>query len=287
MSEKKNQWRTETFRIYVPYAMSGISKESLTETALDRAFSIPMMRKPVRVRKPFNKARCEKECAPLREQSYAWALQNADALATAYDSGALDRQINRLALNDRATDIWKPLFAIAAVMGLDAEKVQGLEALAMEMGGDPEAAENARQLAVVGVLRKAILNEECNLMTSQVVEFLNGEGMPVQESEISDLLREWQIPQKSVRIGTDAAPRRCWIFGPSILAKIEEQLLGWSEDVYPEKADYTDYTESDSEAEATDDTATAKVAVAREAATPVGDNFKKSHETVDDDEAYQ
>ena len=82
-------------------------------------------------------------------------------------------------------------------------------------------------------------------------------------------------------------PRYVWSLGAEELNRAAEELRGHAVPLTPENARYTDYTESDSEAEATDDTAAARVTPAGEVATPVDDHFKKPHQTVDDDEAYQ
>jgi hypothetical protein len=44
-------WRKESYPVYAPYAMAAINRDSLTDTALDRAFVIEMHRKSVKVRK--------------------------------------------------------------------------------------------------------------------------------------------------------------------------------------------------------------------------------------------
>jgi hypothetical protein len=160
-----------------------------------------------------------------------------------------------------------PLIAIATVAGLDRGEISALESLAIEMNSDPEAAGNARRIAIVHALRKYICEEECAVMKNHVVELLKIEDVIVSESEISSLLREWQIGQKSAQVGSEAAPRRCWILGPSVLAQIEAQLQGWSEGIVrveesperlssvpessegitPQKPDYADYKNDDVE----------------------------------------
>jgi hypothetical protein len=249
--KQKQGWRTEILDVFAPYTMAGVHKNSLSDTALDRAFSIEMKRKDIGTLKPYHSDRCAQECAPLREESYAWALQNADALATFYESDELDRRVRHLALSDRAADIWKPLLAIAAIAGADRDQIEALEGLAVKMNADPEAAQNTRRIALVRALRKHTGDEECALMTNQIVELLKHEGVPVTDSEVSSQLRAWQIEQKSVRLGAEAAPRRCWILNASVLGNIEDQLQGGpqvicstpdsSEEISPENPDYIDY----------------------------------------------
>ena len=249
--KQKQGWRTETLDVFAPYTMAGIHRNSLSDTALDRAFSIEMKRKDIGTLRRYHSDRCAQECVPLREESYAWALQNADALATFYESDELDRRVRHLALSDRAADIWKPLLAIAAVAGLDRDQIEALEALAIKMNADPDAAQNTRQIALVRALRKHMCDDEYALMTNQVVELLKNAGVSVTDSEVSSQLRAWQIEQKSVRVGAEAAPRRCWILKASVLATIEDQLQGGSqavcptpdssEVITPENSDYSDY----------------------------------------------
>ena len=111
------KWKRESFPVYAPYILAAIERESLTDTALDRAFAIEMHRKAITVKKrKYSFDRCETECLPLRDDFYIWALENARILSETYTSCELEAEVDALELNDRAADIWKPLLAVAHVL---------------------------------------------------------------------------------------------------------------------------------------------------------------------------
>jgi Protein of unknown function (DUF3631) len=154
VSAGEGKWRREMFPVYAPYVLAAIAKKSLTDTALDRAFTIEMHRKPITIKKQkYSFHRCEQECQSLRDDLYRWALENARVLATTYENAELEADVDALELNDRAADIWKPLLAVARVLRSE-EAWQQLTSLAVEMHRDPEAAERDRISAMVRSLRK-------------------------------------------------------------------------------------------------------------------------------------
>ena len=63
-------------------------------------------------------ARCEAMCESPRERLYLTALALAPRIADCYESMELGQLVDGLGLNDRASDIWKPLLAIASVTAL-------------------------------------------------------------------------------------------------------------------------------------------------------------------------
>src|SRR5262249_253918 len=114
------KWTKETFHVFAPYVMTGINKTSLSDTAVDRSFAVEMKRKPQAVKKKsYSYGKCERECEKVRGLYYHWALANADVVTIIYHSHALDSYIQSLHLNDRAADIWKPIFAIAQAVGIE------------------------------------------------------------------------------------------------------------------------------------------------------------------------
>ena len=216
------KWRREMFPVYAPYVLAAIAKESLTDTALDRAFAIEMRRKPITIKKQkYSFHRCEQECRPLRDDLYRWALENARALSTRYESAELEADVDALELNDRAADIWKPLLAVARVLG-SAEVWQQLTTLATEMCRDPEAAERARTNAIAGSLRKLVNGSGAAVgITSDFLAHLCADGLEVQERELHDMLEQSGFSQESKRL--DQGPRRAWVLQGTKLAEIERE----------------------------------------------------------------
>lgn len=221
----EGKWKKETFPVYVPYVLAAIAKESLTDTALDRSFVIEMHRKPITLKKrKYNYDRCEQECQPLRDDLYRWALENAAVLAATYESAELEAAVDALELNDRAADIWKPLLAVARVMG-GAELWQSLTSLAVEMGRDPDAAERDRVRAIAQSLRKLVNGTGAVVgITSEFVVHLRVDGLVIEEHELHDMLVQWGFEQGPVRL--DQGPRRAWELEDTKLAEIEMENSG-------------------------------------------------------------
>lgn len=222
VSAGDGKWKRESFPVYAPYILAAIERESLTDTALDRAFAIEMHRKSITVKKrKYDFDRCERECLPLRDEFYLWALENARELAETYASCELEAEVDALELNDRAADIWKPLLAVARVLG-SREVWQALTSLAVEMCRDPEAAERERIRGIVRSLRKLVNGTGAAVgITSEFVAHLCAQGLEVQERELHDMLAQWGFSQESVRL--DQGPRRAWVLQDIKFAEIERE----------------------------------------------------------------
>ena len=157
MVSTDGDWRREEFQVYAPYVMAAIGKHSLTDTAWDRSFGIEMHRKPIQITKAkYNWHLCEKECGPVRDDVYRWALRHAERVSRVYLSKELEKEIDALGLNDRAADTWAPILALASVLGLPRREVDDLKTLAREMGGDTEVVEDKQRLRIVHALRRFV-----------------------------------------------------------------------------------------------------------------------------------
>jgi hypothetical protein len=133
----------------------------------------------------------------------------------------LEADVDALELNDRAADIWKPLLAVARVLG-SAEVWQQLTTLATEMCRDPEAAERARTNAIAGSLRKLVNGSGAAVgITSDFLAHLCADGLEVQERELHDMLEQSGFSQESKRL--DQGPRRAWVLQGTKLAEIERE----------------------------------------------------------------
>ena len=166
-----------------------------------------------------------KECLPIREALYTFAFQNAKAISLVYDSDELESQISQLQLNDRAADIWKPLFTILTILGFTEDSVGWTEmaSLAREMHSDPEIAEVKRQIAIVRALKKRANGDEKVVgITTELVDYLAEEG--IQAHNLHGLLKDLSFIQKSIRLNGEG-PRRAWEIPVQALHEIEEQLV--------------------------------------------------------------
>jgi hypothetical protein len=223
VSRGSNNWERVFIPVYAPYVLAAIDRDSLADTALDRSFVIEMLRKPITVRtKRYDFFRFEKEADELRQRLYILMLRNATAISKAYGSRALEQTLEALHLTDRAADIWRPLFAIARALGADSvEKV--LASLAVEMGRDPESAEEERKLAIVSALKNS-MNGAVSLagMTSEFVSLLGSNGITATEIEVHDVLTFCGFIQHPAR--RPEGPRRVWELTADKLVDIERQL---------------------------------------------------------------
>jgi hypothetical protein len=181
-----------------------------------------MHRKPITIKKQkYNFDRCEQECEPLRDDLYRWALENAALLAATYESAEMEAAVDALELNDRAADIWKPLLAVARVLG-SAEVWQPLISLAIEMSRDPESEERERVRAIAQLLRKLVNGSGAAVgITSDFVSHLLTHGLEITERDLHDMLSQWGFSQESVRLAQ--GPRRAWELQDARLAEIERE----------------------------------------------------------------
>jgi hypothetical protein len=237
-------WKKVTMPVFAPYVLAGISRDSLADTALDRSFVIEMHRKSIAIKtQKYSFHRCEQECQGLRDGLYRWSLENAAGLADVYEGRDLEVEVDALELNDRAADIWKPLFAVVRVLGCN-EVRKPLSSLAIEMSRDPEASERDRICGIVRSLRKLVNgNGAAAAMgtTSELLTHLQAEGLRIHERELHRMLEQWGFAQMKIRL--QQGPRRAWKLQDSRLAEIESENSG---PLYPlSKSDYSDYSESD------------------------------------------
>src|SRR5579872_3730968 len=219
------EWRQELYTVYAPYMVAAIDQRSLTDTALDRSFEVAMTRKSTRHRTIPYDARCELRCRPIREQLYVSALTNASRIADAYESQELQQRVDALGLNDRAADIWKPLFAVTSVMAEDA--TNDLATLAVEMSPDPDRQEERRQLGIISALRTLAGPDEGVVTgtTQQIIAQLQA-VTSVDAPDLHGILSEWGFSEKSIRLDGIETPRKAWEITDAEFATVEARLKG-------------------------------------------------------------
>src|SRR5262249_1060590 len=137
--------------------------------------------------------------------------------------------IQSLHLNDRAADIWKPIFAVAQGVGIEKKDKQwsDISTLATEMGGDPDYAEEARQLAIFRALR-ALSKPEGKIMgmTTDILKRVQESAIQITAIELTHLLETWGFKQKDIRL--PQGPRRAWELTEGELTGVEAQFLSRS-----------------------------------------------------------
>ena len=153
---------------------------------------------------------------PVEQVKTASREQTQEGIAS-----ALEKTVDGLRLNDRAADIWRPILAVAEVVGIPPNDLSDLTTLAREMGGDPDALDDAHRLAVVRVLRRLATTGRAVGTTTDLCEMLRLAG--VEGVNVHELLSEWGFTQRSVRIH-GRGPRRAWDLADHTLAVVEREL---------------------------------------------------------------
>jgi len=224
MVKENGKWIKKTLSVYSPFGMAAIGKGSLSDTALDRSFCIENKRKPLKVKKAkYNYFQCEKKSRPVRDDCYLWTLQNAERVAEIYGSKELKKSMEQMGLNDRAFDIWMPLFAVLEALGFnkDSKEWKELSSLAIEMHRDPEIAEAEKQLEIIEVLRTGMNGgDELVENTTNLVKLLG-----ITEREVRGLMEQWGLEQKNAWI--DGGSLRAWKIPLKTLDKAEKEIRSY------------------------------------------------------------
>lgn len=223
--DEKGKWKKQLIPVFAPYILAGIGRASLSDTALDRSFVIEMHRKKTAVKKrKYDHDRVEIEARPLRARMYLWALETAEAVNNAYRSIALEAEVDEIGLNDRAADIWRPLFAVLRVLDADA-CIDRLTRMAQDMAADPDVVRDAQNLEVIRILKgHASGMGTLVATTTQLKGYLYSAGLKLDKHvDLHALLTAFDFVQESAR--TDGGePRRCWKIDFFRLQEIESEL---------------------------------------------------------------
>ena len=141
-----------------------------------------------------------------------------------------EAEVEKLGLNDRASDIWRPLFTVLLVVGRDTQSKEwgDLVALATEMHADTELADlYEKQLAVLRAFQEKESDGETLVgMTTELLEFLKGKGIDIDIAVFNHFMGDWEFEQKSRRIGKSKEPRRVWVIPVKTVKELERGLKG-------------------------------------------------------------
>ena len=194
------------FPVFGPKAIAGIG--TLPDTIADRAIPIALKRRaPNEPIARFRWRDAQEEAKLIREGLASWASSNTEALTEARPSLPPE-------LDDRAADVWEPLFAIADVAGGDWPQRARLAALALSVGdGRDNDSLGVRLLADV----RAVFDERKadRLSSGELAEALVAieeapwgdlRGKPLEARTLARRLRPYGIKPRVIRIG-DATAR--------------------------------------------------------------------------------
>jgi len=174
-------------------AIAGIG--SLPDTITDRAIPIALKRRaPNEPVARFRWRDAQEEAKPIREGLASWASANTEALTEARPDIPSE-------LDDRAADVWEPLFAIADVAGGEWPQRARTAALALSVGdGREDDSLGVRLLADI----RAAFGQDKHLSTVDLLKRLG--ALPESPWLLSPVtlaqhLKRYPVKPKPVRIG--------------------------------------------------------------------------------------
>jgi len=219
------------FPVFGPKAIAGIG--SLPDTIADRAITIALKRRaPNETIARFRWRDAQDEAKPTREGLACWASANIEALAEARPDIPSE-------LDDRAADVWEPLFAIADVAGGEWPQRARTAALALSVGdGREDDSLGVRLLADI----RAIFGHRGNkISTAALIAALvgmeeapwgdlpygPGRGKALEARTLARRLRPYEVKSHNVRFedGSQAKGYEAADFDDA-----------WTRYVYPEQA---------------------------------------------------
>lgn len=189
--------KVKAFKTFAPVALAGIKE--LPGTLSDRSIKIRMQRaKPGEIKARFD-ARSAATLTPLKRKAARWAKDHLSQLEQADpDMGGL---------YNRVADNWRPLFAIAELVGGDWP--ERIKQAAAELNQDTDT----QGTAILLLEDLAELFSERDKHTSaEICEHLAGlkerpwpewsHGKPINPQQVSKLLRAFGIKPAVIRVGS-------------------------------------------------------------------------------------
>jgi putative DNA primase/helicase len=192
--EVNGEFRPQRFSTWAPKAIATI--RALADTLEDRSIVVQLQRKPRAASVARLRRRDNEGFARLRSQAARWAADNFARL-TDPDPSIPD------ALNDRAADNWRPLFAIADLAGGE-WPTKAREAACILSGEGHDAAINVRLLVDtreafgdLDAIRSADLADKLNADPEKPwVEWHHGK--PLTQKQLAGLLRPFGVVSETV-----------------------------------------------------------------------------------------
>jgi hypothetical protein len=192
-------WEPREFSTWCPQAFLGIG--DLPSTVRDRSIEIRMKRKLATEKVKRLRRNDGEDLRLLAQKSARWAQDNLERLRLAQPE-------TPAGLNDRATDAWEPLFAIADLAGEGWPQRARIAALALSE--DTSTADDTTLL--LADLRELFADEPSGvLFTGQILKALTDRddrpwaehklGRPITSRQIAGLLRPLGISVGTVRRG--------------------------------------------------------------------------------------
>jgi hypothetical protein len=197
-----------SFSVWSPAAIASIGK--LPATIADRAVEVPMRRKLKTERVDRLRGdRVQKEMEPFRRQLARWAEDHRDELKRA-DPVVPD------SLDDRGADNWRPLLAIASVVGGAWPEKARVAALALSAERDA-ADDDSLGAALLRDVRE-VFGDADRMSSQSLVDKLvaldgrpwaelPGRGRVLTPTTMARLLKDFSIVSKSIRLEDGSTPK--------------------------------------------------------------------------------
>jgi Protein of unknown function (DUF3631) len=195
--EVNGEHKPRRFSTWAPKAIATI--RALADTLEDRSIIIQLQRKPKSTKLPRLRHRDSEELAALRRKAARWAADNFSKL-TNPDPEVPD------ALNDRAADNWRPLLAIADLVG--GMWPEQARKAACVLSGDAE--ETSSDVRILAHIRQVFGDQEAMRSVDLVARLVadlewpwaeyGRAGKPLSQKQLAGLLKPFEIVSTNVRL---------------------------------------------------------------------------------------
>jgi hypothetical protein len=198
----------ESFEVFCPKAFAGIG-DSLPDTITDRAITIRLQRRlPEETIERFRQRLVAPEAEELRDRLGDWLEPQLDELRSAWPNLPDE-------LDDRAQDVWEPLFAIADLAGGEWPE-RARRAAVVLSGAEARAdAEESKTALLLSDIYTVFSNGAGDrLRTAELIEHLSaieespwGDwfGKPITPQTLSKLLRPYRIRTLPIWVDNEKA----------------------------------------------------------------------------------
>lgn len=203
-----SNWDVVDYPVFCAKALAGIGK-NLPSTVQDRSVVIEMRRKrPEDITHRFKLREVKAESEPVHDDLDDWSLMAISTLETA-------RPAMPEELDDRATDVWEPLMAIADMAGGGwPERARGAAlALSAGVGREDDSIGVILLKDVYGVLarygsdRIPSADLVAALVELEESPWADLQGKPLDKNRLAKLLKPYAIKPKGIRLDNGTTPR--------------------------------------------------------------------------------
>jgi hypothetical protein len=199
-----NRDQLQEFSVYCPKILAGIDR-GLPETVEDRSIMIMMKRRtPGEHVERFRRRDAQLQAEPLQKLLAEWAEPFMDELAAARPDLPDE-------LDDRASDGWEPLIAIADLAGGDWP--QRARSAALEISGVKRAEDDSNRVRLLQDIKAAFEEFDSDRLPGKLLRdylialeespWSDWRGKPLTARGLAQLLKPYGIRSKTVRDGED------------------------------------------------------------------------------------